>query len=328
MQYARPVSDIENPGGWTAEPLWEKIDEEPFDDGDFLISPKSSAGDSFTIGLSGVIDPEVHTGHVIRIRIKTGVTGTFKYELMQGAVVIKGSGDVVLGTVFAEYNMLLTEEEAGNISDYGALRLRVTTVATQKNQRQNVSWIKIDVPDADGEEHSGSGSISGNGSANGTIKKGGKGSALKSAGGTLLAFGLAGMLGIASIIGGGSVVATGTASEVEEHSGVAAVSGNGVIAGMGIRQTPGYSVIAGEGSIIAAGSSNESYSGVAFISGDGVLIAMAEKEAFGTASISGGGHLIVPEKAVPYIFMVSPRKRIFEVEARERFFKVIPRERT
>ena len=148
MQYARPISDVENPGGWASAPLWEKLDEEPFDDGDYVESPKSAAGDSFTIGLSGVTDPEVHTGHIIRIRAKTAVTGTFKYELMQGVVVIKDSGDVVLGTSEAEYNMMLTEEEAGNISDYLALRMRVTAVITQKNQRQNVSWIRVDVPDA------------------------------------------------------------------------------------------------------------------------------------------------------------------------------------
>ena len=162
MQYARPSSDVENPGGWTTEPLWTKIDEEPFSDADYLTSPKTATGDSFTIGLSGVVDPEVHTGHIIRIRAKTGVTGTFKYELMQGAIVIKDSGDVVLTTAFAEYNMTLSETEAAEITDYSALRIRITAVVTQKNQRQNVSWIRIDVPDTN--EKQGSASISGGGS--------------------------------------------------------------------------------------------------------------------------------------------------------------------
>ena len=145
-QYGRPVSDIENPGGWTVEPLWEKVDEEPFDDVDFLISPKSATGDSFTIGLSGITDPGVHVGHIVRIRAKTGVSGIFKYELMQGAVVIKDSGDVVLSTVFAEYSMTLSEAEVGNITDYPNLRVRGTAVTTQKNQRQNVSWIRFECP--------------------------------------------------------------------------------------------------------------------------------------------------------------------------------------
>lgn len=300
MQYARPSSDIENPGGWTVTPLWEKIDEEPFDDGDYLISPRSATGDSFTIGLSGVIDPGVHTDHVVRIRVKTGVSGTFKFELLQGAVVIKDSGDVVLTTAFAEYNMTLSEAEASNITDYTALRVRVTAVATQKNQRQNVSWIRVDVPSVSGEEHSGSGSISGNGSPVGTAEKGGRGSALKSAGGTLFAFGLAGMLGIASVAGGGSQFVAGEKSamvsasisnggsqvavgkkstfisaaisgggsliaegQAIEHSGIAAITGSGVFAGIGIKQAPGDSTVTGGGSIIAAGPMVESQADVA-----------------------------------------------------------------
>lgn len=435
MQYARPSSDIENPGGWTTEPLWDKIEEEPFDDGDFLTSPKSASGKSFTIGLSGVIDPGVHTGHIVRIRASAKVSGTVKYELMQGAVVIKDSGDVALTVPYAEYNMTLSEAEAAEITDYSTLRVRVTAVKTQKNQYQYVSWMRVDIPDLAGEEHSGTGSISGNGSTTGTIKKGGLGSAIKSAGGTLLALGLAGMLGIASIAGGGSqavvakkaipdtvsisgggtqivvgaksasdtagisgsgsIIATGVASEVEqrsgiasisgkgdiagtvtkqafcdlpitgggsvivtgekheegveEHSGIAVVSGNGVldvavikqaladlaisgngtVSGTGIKQIFGNMAIKGKGSlIITANGAENGYSGIAIISGGGTIEAVAEKEASGTASISGGGHLIVSEKAVPYIFKVSPRKRIFEVEARERFFKIIPRKRT
>jgi len=127
LQYARPSSDVENPGGWTTEPLWALIDEEPFDDGDFAHSPKSATADSFTIGLSGVTDPEVHTGHIVRIRAKAGVSGTFKYELMQGVVVIKDSGEITLTTSFAEYNMTLSEAEAANITDYTALRVRVSS---------------------------------------------------------------------------------------------------------------------------------------------------------------------------------------------------------
>lgn len=296
-QYARPVSDIENPGGWAVAPLWEKLNEEPFDDADYIESPKSAAGASFTIGLSAALDPGIHTDHIVRIRAKTGVSGTFKYELLQGAVVIKDSGDVVLGTIETEYNMMLTEEEAASISDYGALSLRGTAVATQKNQRQNVSWIKVDVPSVAGEEHSGSGSISGNGSLVGTAKKGGKGSALKSAGGTLLAIGLAGMLAVASIFGGGSqlavgkkdvpvsasvsgggsVIATGTVSEAEERSGVAVVSGSGLVAGNGIKQASGDSAITGGGSITAREA--EAHSGSALISGSGSQFATGEKDA-------------------------------------------------
>lgn len=338
MQYGRPSSLIENPGGWATEPLWDKIEEEPFDDADYVESPKSAAGDSFTIGLSGVEDPGVHTNHVVRIRAKTGVSGTFKFELLQGVVVIKDSGDVVLTTAFTEYNMILSEGEAATISDYAALRVRVTAVATQKNQRQKISWVRVDVPSVAGEEHSGSGSISGNGSVAGAIKKGGKGSALKSAGGTLLAIGLAGMMAVASIVGGGSqfavgkkdisvsasisgggsVIATGQASEREEHSGIGAVSGNGDIAGNGIKQTrgdlaivgngvlsgagikqvPGDLTVSGRGSIIAVGPVYESHFGFAIITGDGTLIGQGAKSTEGSGEISDGGAITAGEKAL------------------------------
>jgi len=149
-QYGRPNSDIENPGGWSAEPLWEKLDEEPFDDLDYIESPKSASGASFTLALSPLIDPEIHSDHTIRIRAKVGVAGIFRYEWMQGDVVIKDSGEVALGTGTNEHNMLLSEAEAESISDYGAFRVRVTAVTTQKNQRQNVSWIRVDVPDVPG----------------------------------------------------------------------------------------------------------------------------------------------------------------------------------
>ena len=310
MQYARPSSDIENPGGWTTEPLWDKIEEEPFDDVDYLISPKTATGDSFTIGLSGVTDPEIHTGHIIRIRAKTGVTGTFKYELMQGAVVIKDSGDVVLTTEFAEYNMTLSEAEAAEITDYTALRVRVTAITTKKNQRQNVSWIRVDVPDLAGEEHSGTGSISGNGSAAGTVKKGGLGSAIKSAGGTLLALGLAGMLGIASIAGGGSQLGVGEKST----AGTASISGSGSQVVVGKKIAAGGLSISGRGSIVATGvkAEGETHFGIASISGNGafatggikqaaidvtigangVLSGAGEKQSLADSLVTGGGSVI------------------------------------
>lgn len=158
-QYAYPNADIENPGAWTTEPLWKKMDEEPFDDDDFVTSPKSATDKSFTLGLSGVTDPEVHTDHIVRIRAYAKVTGTVKYELMQGAVVIKDSGEIALTTGFAEYNMTLSEAEAANITDYAALRVRATAVTTQKNQYQYVSWIRFECPDAAAQEFVYSGDV-------------------------------------------------------------------------------------------------------------------------------------------------------------------------
>ncbi len=149
-QYASPASDIENPGAWTTEPLWDKIDEEPYDDGDYVISPKSaSAGEAFTVGLSPVTDPGVHTDHTLRIRAQvSGVSGTFKFELLQGEVVIKDSGDIALPLTFQESFFTLLEAEAESITDYTTLSVRITAVATAKNKFQWVSWVRFEVPAA------------------------------------------------------------------------------------------------------------------------------------------------------------------------------------
>jgi len=153
-QYARPDSDVDNSGGWTTEPLWEKIEEEPYDDIDYVTSPKSAVDKSFTVSLSDVIDSEVHINHIVRLRAHAKVTGTVKYELLQGEAVIKDSGNVVLSTIFDEYNMTLSEAEGESITDYTALRVRVTAIATQKNQYQYISWIRFEVPDVAGNEYS------------------------------------------------------------------------------------------------------------------------------------------------------------------------------
>jgi len=147
-QFAYPDSDIENPGAWTTEPLWQKIDEEPYDDGDYVISPKTASGKAFTVGLSSVTDPEIHTGHTLRIRARvSAVSGTIKFELLQGAVVIKDSGDIALdSSAFQEHSFTLSEIEAENITDYTALRVRITAVATANNKYQWVSWARLEVP--------------------------------------------------------------------------------------------------------------------------------------------------------------------------------------
>ena len=145
-QYAYPTSDIDNSGAWTTAPLWNKIDEEPANDADFVQSPASAANKAFTVGFGPLTDPTVHTSHVLRIRALVGTSGTFKFELLQGATVIHDSGVLSLTTAFAEYNFTLTGAEAANITDYTALRVRVTAVTTYTGKFQQVSWIRLEVP--------------------------------------------------------------------------------------------------------------------------------------------------------------------------------------
>ena len=146
-QYAYPTSDVNNSGAWTTEPLYNKIDEEPYSDSDLVQSPQSAADKAFTVGLGSLTDPGVHTDHTVRIRALVGTSGTFKFELLQGATVIHDSGALSLTTSFAEYNFTLSAGEAANITDYTALRVRVTAVTTYATKYQQVSWVRLEVPD-------------------------------------------------------------------------------------------------------------------------------------------------------------------------------------
>jgi len=146
-QYAYPTSDVNNSGAWTTEPLYNKIDEEPYSDSDLVQSPQSAADKAFTVGLGSLTDPGVHTGHTVRIRALVGTSGTFKFELLQTSTVIHDSGALSLTTSFAEYSFTLTAGEAANITDYAALRVRVTAVTTYATKYQQVSWVRLEVPD-------------------------------------------------------------------------------------------------------------------------------------------------------------------------------------
>ena len=146
-QYAYPTSDVENSGGWTTEPLWSKVDEEPYSDADYVQALQNAVNLAFTVELGSPNDPNVHTGHTLRIRAKCNVARAFKFELLQTSTVIHDSGSTNLTTSFAEYSFTLTEGEAANITNYAALRVRVTAITTYAGEYEQVSWMRLEVPD-------------------------------------------------------------------------------------------------------------------------------------------------------------------------------------
>lgn len=147
-QYAYPTSDVDNSGAWTTAPLYAKIDEEPYDDGDYVTSPKTASSKSFTVGLGGTItDPASSTGHIFRVRARSSGSGTMQVELLEGSTVRATLSTFSLTTSFAEYSYTLTGTEADSITDYTALRIRVTAVTTGTNKYQYVSWARFEVPD-------------------------------------------------------------------------------------------------------------------------------------------------------------------------------------
>lgn len=147
-QYAYPTSDVDNSGAWTSAPLYAKIDEEPYDDADYVTSPKTASSKSFTVGLGGTItDPASSTGHVFRVRARSSGSGTMQVELLEGSTVRATLSTFSLTTSFAEYSYTLTGTEADSITDYTALRIRVTAVTTGTNKYQYVSWARFEAPD-------------------------------------------------------------------------------------------------------------------------------------------------------------------------------------
>ena len=281
-QYAYPTSDVDNSGAWTTTPLYNKIDEEPYSDTDYVQSPQSAADKAFTVGLGSLTDPTVHTSHVLRIRALVGTSGTFKFELLQGATVIHDSGALSLTTSFAEYNFTLTEAEAANITDYTALRVRVTAVTTYTGKFQQVSWIRLEVPE---RIPCGFATISGNGTLI-TIGTKGRSSAVGVSGnGAVLPAGAKGAQDLVTISGNGTLAT----SKIKAASSIAAISGKGSVSTVGLKTGKNSVIISGNGSQITGGA--KSSPTTIAISGGGSLVAIRAKQGFGSSTIAGGGIL-------------------------------------
>lgn len=317
-QIARPDSDI-SLGSWSPYPadpttLFDKINEvTPNGDTDYITSDLDE--DECEVGVGDVNDPGVGTGHKIRCYVKSPDGGGAKEKLNIALVengVVRGISPQtnVSRTAYELIEYTLLEAEANAIQNYANLRLRFHICVVNSNEPIRITQAEFECPDA-GEEHSGTGSISGNGSVTGSVKKGAIGSAVKSAGGTLLAIGLAGMLGIASIAGGGaqivvakkavsasvsisgggSIVATGVKAEGEEYFGTASISGNGALVAGGIKQAAVDVTIGANG--VLSGAGEKQSLGDSVVTGGGSVIATGEKyegEAHsGVAVVSGNG---------------------------------------
>lgn len=293
-QKARPDSDV-SVGSWSPYPsspttLWDKIDEvTPNDDTDYIVS--STDEDECEIGLGNVTDPEVGTGHKIRCYAKS-VAGAGAGEQMWMALVENGnvrgqSATVsVSRTAYELIEYTLSEAEANAIGNYANLRLRFHITKTDADEPIRITQAEFECPEAT-EEHSGTASISGNGSVVGAVKKGALATAVKSAGGVVVAIGLAGMLGIASITGGGAQ----TVVAKKAILGTVSISGNGAQTVVGKKSAPGSLAISGGGSLTATGTKaeGEPHSGTASISGNGILTGVGKKQVPGNADISANG---------------------------------------
>ncbi len=144
-QYGRPTSDVST-GSWTTAPLYQKVDETPYSDTDY-IQLTNATSNSCELGLGSVTDPQVSTGHIVRIRATKVGSGTITLTgyLYEGTT-LRATISITLTTSFATTTYTLSAAEADSISNYGNLRVRLTGTAGSTSRYVRVSWIEFEVP--------------------------------------------------------------------------------------------------------------------------------------------------------------------------------------
>lgn len=155
-QYARPISPDVAVNGWTATPLYAKIDEVTYSDADYI---QNNAVSYCEVTLSSVTDPNLSTGHIVRYRYgrtRTDRALTLVVRLMQGSTQIASQTHVDPSASFVAGSFTLTGTEADSITDYSNLRLRFDITDIQNAQVYGqVSWAELEVPDASAQTHHG-----------------------------------------------------------------------------------------------------------------------------------------------------------------------------
>lgn len=125
IQMLRPSSDVS--GDWlpnTGSTLWECIDEEIPDDGDF---DYATANQSAQIKFGEGFDPTVSTGHIFRYRVSVVSGKTLYVRLMCGATEIAAWTHTGPESV-ATHERTLSGAQADAITDYADMRIAVETV--------------------------------------------------------------------------------------------------------------------------------------------------------------------------------------------------------
>ena len=156
-QFVRPDSDIATGTGWTTSGF-ARLDEGSPGLGDVASQSSGNPSAFLDKGGSSALDPPGTTGHILRAewRKASGArTLNGELELWQGT---PGTGTLIaslsiadLGTVLQEDSYTLSGTEAGNITDYADLNLRVYYTYTGGGAPSSfeVDWIELELPDSD-----------------------------------------------------------------------------------------------------------------------------------------------------------------------------------
>lgn len=130
-QYARPNNDTST-AGWSSVPLWQKISEAVRNDNDIISSTGVGLVQTFTVDLGPISDPNIHTGHLIRIvAANTGIDipASVTVELLQSGTSIV-TKSLFLNSSLTATSLTFSSGEAALITDYTTLSLRFTANKT------------------------------------------------------------------------------------------------------------------------------------------------------------------------------------------------------
>jgi hypothetical protein len=164
-QYAVPTGDISD-GTWVTDgggsDLSAQVDNGIINgtpnDTTYITENGSFMPTDCDLALSGLSDPSNHNDHVLRIRARHdgGFNSSFyslAYNLYEGASLIAGfsaNPSDGLSTTWTTFSGTLSTSEAGNISDYTALSVRLQANTFNTADAVRVSEIELEVPDAGG----------------------------------------------------------------------------------------------------------------------------------------------------------------------------------
>jgi len=138
LQLLKPISDISNTGAWEDvtfgngdTELWDELNEiTPDDDGSAvlsLINPTSA--DTFEVKLQSTGEPPTDFNHKIKFRVRSNSGGgQIKAQLYQGTTLIAESPFETLTSSYQTFEYTLSGGEAGAITDYTDLRIRMVPV--------------------------------------------------------------------------------------------------------------------------------------------------------------------------------------------------------
>lgn len=101
------------------------VDETVASDADYIYTLTPNAVVEFA--LSSVTDPSASTGHIVRVRARSQYGQRAKFSLYQGGTLIAEWTDTLTAS-FATYEHTLAGAEADAITDYAALRIRITAL--------------------------------------------------------------------------------------------------------------------------------------------------------------------------------------------------------